>query len=216
MTVRFGDTDPRGRLRLDALARFLQDLGNDDFADAGLDPLSPWVARRSVVVSSRWPRLGERAPSATWCGGLGGRWAERRSTVGGVDIATLWIHVDRDGRPTRVPRWFLDVYGEAAGDRTVSSKLSLPAPPASAPRRPWTVRAADLDVLGHVNNTVTWALAEEVCAADGVEPGVAILEYVRPIAAGQQVDLVLQPGAAWLVSGDDVCAAASVEPLRPD
>src|SRR5438093_9581391 len=69
--VRFGDTDPGGRLRLDALARMLQDAGNDDFAAAGLDPLSPWVARRTAVDAGPWPALGERLTLATWCGGLG-------------------------------------------------------------------------------------------------------------------------------------------------
>ena len=76
--VRLADADAAGRLRLDALARLLQDVGNDDFADAGLDPGSPWVARRSVVEADGWPRLGDRLSLVTWCGGLGGR-----STEGG-------------------------------------------------------------------------------------------------------------------------------------
>ena len=31
--VRLSDADPTGRLRLDACARYLQDVGNDDTAD---------------------------------------------------------------------------------------------------------------------------------------------------------------------------------------
>ena len=33
--VRLGDASPRGRLRLDACARYLQDIANDDSRDAG-------------------------------------------------------------------------------------------------------------------------------------------------------------------------------------
>ncbi|HEX8803492.1 MAG TPA: acyl-ACP thioesterase domain-containing protein, partial [Acidimicrobiales bacterium] len=85
--VRLADADRAGRLRLDACARYLQDIGNDDTADSGIDdPATSWVVRRAVVDVHRPPRWRERLELATWCGGLGGRWAERRlSLVGGPD-----------------------------------------------------------------------------------------------------------------------------------
>lgn len=101
--MRLGDADRHGRLRLDALARLLQDVGNDDFADAGLDPGAPWVGRRTVVWSPSWPRLGERLTVTTFCGGLGSRWAERRSSLrdegGGsrVEVAALWVFLGAEG-----------------------------------------------------------------------------------------------------------------------
>ena len=64
--VRLGDVTPKVRLRLDALARFLQDVGNDDIADAGGDVEEPWVARRSTVVAPVWPRLGEVVTVNLW------------------------------------------------------------------------------------------------------------------------------------------------------
>lgn len=220
--VRLGDADPAGRLRLDALARTLQDLGNDDLADAGLDPSSPWLARRSVVVAERWPQLGEATDLATWCGGTGSRWAERRSSVrtatgAVVDVATLWVFVD-GGRPARLPQWFADTYGEACRGRTVSSRLTLPPPPEDAPARPWAIRAADLDVLGHVNNAATWAAVEEECARGGIVPRRATLEYHAPIEWGDDVELRserLDGGLRlWLVVDGATRAAAEVSP-RP-
>jgi acyl-ACP thioesterase len=212
--VRFSDADPSGRLRLDALARLLQDVGNDDFTDAGVDPLSPWVARRSVVVASAWPRLGEQVRASTWCGGLGGRWAERRTSMGSVEIATLWVHLDAAGRPARIPAWFRTIYGDAAEGREVSARLSLPAPPPGAMRRPWPQRAVDLDVFGHVNNTVTWAAVEEACALAGIVPGTATLEYVGAIDPGDEAELVIDRRSgivdAWLVVGEQVRAAARI------
>jgi acyl-ACP thioesterase len=182
--VRLGDADRHGRLRLDALARLLQDVGNDDFADAGLDPGSPWVARRTVVWSPSWPALGDRVGVTTFCSGLGSRWGERRSSLrseagGGIaEVASLWVFLGEDGeRPTRLPAWFVETYGEAAGGRTVAARLRHPAPPADARERPWPLRATDLDVLGHVNNAATWQAVEDEAARRDLVPVRAELEY---------------------------------------
>ena len=213
--VRLADADPSGRLRLDALNRLLQDVGTDDAADAGLDAALPWVARRSEVVAESWPLLGDRLHIATWCGGTGSRWAERRSSVttesgAQVDVATLWVHVDDAGRPTRLPERFTELYGEAAGGRTVTTRLSLPEPPAGADRRSWPARAVDLDLFGHVNNAVAWAPLEEV----GITPRHARLEWRGPLERHDALELVTAPvedgTGVWLVVGDDVRVAGLV------
>jgi acyl-ACP thioesterase len=222
--VRLADADATGRLRLDALARLLQDVGNDDFADAGLDPGSPWVARRSVVEAHGWPQLGDRLRLTTWCGGLGGRWGERRTSVvgeasGRVEVASLWVFLGDDGaRPTKLPDWFLETYGGAALGRTVKARLRLPAPPADGTDdRPWALRSTDLDVLGHVNNAATWAAVEDEGARRHVVPGRAELEYGSALEPGD--DVVLRSCAAdgggfslWLTVAGEVRAAAAVRP----
>ena len=82
--VRLADADPSGRLRLDSCARYLQDIGNDDTADSGIDDVAlTWVVRRAVIDVLRPPRWREWLDLATWCGGLGGRWAERRVEMRG-------------------------------------------------------------------------------------------------------------------------------------
>ena len=52
--VRLSDTGPDGVLRLDGLARYLQDVATDDWSDASLDPQGTWVVRRTVVRAWRW------------------------------------------------------------------------------------------------------------------------------------------------------------------
>ena len=47
--VRLGDVTPQGRLRLDAVVRYLQDIANDDAHDSGIDNPAAWVVRRTVV-----------------------------------------------------------------------------------------------------------------------------------------------------------------------
>ena len=210
--VRVADADDRGRLRLDAVARFVQDVGNDDVADAGLDPTEPWVIRRTHVVVDGWPRIGERLAVATWCGGTGSRWAERRvsfaSGSGTVDVASLVVHLDRTGRPARLPDWFDDTYAPAAQGRTLTSRLTLPLPPADAAARAWPLRATDLDVMGHVNNAIPWAALEDEWRRLDVLPTAATVEWPGSLEREDDVRLVSAAGGAWLVVDGAVRVAA--------
>ncbi len=191
--VRIGDADRHGRLRLDALARMLQDVGSDDMVDAGLVATEPFIARRSMVWAPVWPRLGDRMTFTTWCGGIGSRWAERRTSVrageGRMEVASLWVHVDSSGRPIRLPDWFKATYGESAAGRHVTARLSHPPPPFALSARPWLVRSTDLDVLGHVNNAATWAAVEDEAARRGCVPETTELEYHGALDEGEPVHL---------------------------
>jgi acyl-ACP thioesterase len=216
-TVRIADADPTGRLRLDAVARYVHDVGNADVADAGLDPNIPWVVRKSEVEVTAWPRLGERLAVSTWCGGTGSRWAERRvafeSESGRVDVATLVIHLDREtGRPAKLPAWFDDVYADAAQGRTLSTKLVLPGPPPGAASRPWPIRWTDLDVMGHVNNAIVWAAVEDEAHRQGVLPEVCTVEWGGAVEADDAVELVADGTGMWLCVGGAARVAADVRP----
>ncbi len=229
--VRLADADPTGRLRLDSCARYLQDIGNDDTADSGIDDdVVTWVVRRAVIDVHRPPRWREWVDQATWCGGLGGRWAERRNTMvgdggGRFEVSTLWIQVDvATMTPARLTQRFLDIYGEAAGGRRVSSRLWLGDPPVGAAAEPWPLRAVDIDLIGHVNNAAYWAAVEEQ-----IEPGTAfahallgrphraVIEYGPGIAAGASVELLVEETddhlSVWFTVADTVQAAATVIPL---
>jgi acyl-ACP thioesterase len=132
-----------------------------------------------------------------------------------LEVATLWVHVDGAGRPARLPAWFLRTYGEAAGGRTVSSRRRLGAPPPDAPGYPWQVRVADLDVLGHVNNAVLWAPVEEELARRSLSPTSVELEFVAPVLAGDQVQVVSSPASGqhfsmWQTVGGEVRVPAAV------
>jgi acyl-ACP thioesterase len=222
--VRLGDADPGGRARLDALARYLQDIARDDSAATGIDNAMGWVVRRTLMEIQSFPRLEEGLELATWCSGYGARWAERRTEIRGergalVDTATVWVHVDmRTGRPLRLPERFFEIWGEASGDRKVSARTSLSLTPLpGAAERPWTVRAGDLDILGHVNNAVHWAAVEEVLAGNAMARMRAELEHGVGIGPEHEVVLLASdaegPVESWLMA-DGVCAsAARVTPL---
>ncbi len=137
-----------GRLRFDAVARYVQDVSGDDTVDAGLDNVA-WVVRRTKVAVGRSPRFREQLTLCTFCSGLGRRWAERRVSVVGdqgaaIESVSLWIHLDADtGRPVPMPEAFHRQYDQAAAGRVVSTRLQHDAdPPADA-------RRATVDVAGH-------------------------------------------------------------------
>ena len=213
--VRLGDAAADGRLRLDAVARYLQDIANDDAREAIGADAAAWVVRRSTIVVHEWPRFQEPLTLTTFCGGTGGRWAERRTSISGsagghIEASSLWVHIDMaSGRPVPLPPTFLDVFGAACGGRKVSGRLSHPAPPEStAGGREWSFRATDYDVMGHVNNAAYWAVVEEVLPM--IAPGRYELEYRQPVEPHHPIDLVTGDDMVWMVSGGELHASARV------
>jgi acyl-ACP thioesterase len=81
--VRGTDVTPSGRLRFDALARYLQDAAEDDLADAGWDEPHGWLLRRCDVAVREYPGGGQQVGLSTFCSATGPRWAERTTTLSG-------------------------------------------------------------------------------------------------------------------------------------
>ena len=217
--VRLGDVTRRGRVRLDALASYLQDVAADDVDDAGL--VGAWVLRRLVLVLGEPPRFRDTVTLTTFCSGTGSRFAERRTTltVAGrvaVEAVALWVYVDDDGRPARLQDWFFDLYGEAASGRHVRSRLQHPPPATDATVRPWVLRVSDIDVLDHVNNAASWAAVEDELGRDhgGRELARAEMEYRQPVDLGEAIELrtsTHEDGlSCWLTHGDEVRTSARV------
>jgi acyl-ACP thioesterase len=217
-TVRLGDVDATGRLRLDAIARYLQDVAADDVAD--VDVPGPWVLRRLALIIERAPRFGDRVALTTWCSGSGSRWAERRTTISTptgarIETVALWVFVDRTtGRAARLDPRFFEHYGAAAAGRRVRARLEHPNPPPGLPARRFPLRVTDLDVLDHVNNAVFWIPVEEEVARVGARPHSAELECRGALDVGDPVDVVVTPDREsfqlWLLVGDEVRASARV------
>jgi acyl-ACP thioesterase len=207
--VRLGDVDPAGSLRLDALARLLQDVASDDWNDTGIGSEDVWVVRRTHVErvpGARWPRYLEPVELVTWCAGTGPAWAERRTDLrvagaASLRTAALWVPTDHEGRPRRMRESFFGAYGEAARARRVSSRIeSAPVDPA-ATRRPWALRRADLDMVGHVNNAAAWEAVTEV--VDAPVRSVTVTHH-GSLEGDDAVELVAASGRVWLCVGDEV------------
>jgi acyl-ACP thioesterase len=224
--IRSSDVTSSGRLRLDAFARYLQIVAEDDLADSGLLAPAIWLVRRCAVEIGRLPMMGERITLRTFCSGTGPRWAERTTTMTGTDgdllqARAVWVAVSpASGRPVALGEDFLRMYGEATQGRIVSARLSHPRPPAADDGRPWPLRAADFDTAGHVNNTIAWAAVEDLLAGEGPAgawlPGRAEVEYQRAILPGCQPRLASardeRQVLMWLLDGDRALVSARLTP----
>jgi acyl-ACP thioesterase len=220
--IRLADMDARGRLRLDAVARFLQDIAIDDVQETGWGmPEHLWFVRR-IRIDVRRPFLDDREVElTTWCSSVaaiaaGRRWSVTGNGGGRIEVDSVWIHLDRDAQPARIDDF--GVYAAAAGERRASTRLELPDPPADAVRRPWPLRAADVDLHGHVNNAVYWQAVEELLPSLGVDPRSPLraeLDYRQPVDLVETIELVTFPdgergAVAFVGEGDSARAVARV------
>src|SRR6266581_2584386 len=217
--VRNTDVTPAGRLRFDALARYLQEAAEDDLAEAGWAEPYAWLVRRVAIVVRGYPAYGELVTLRTFCSATGPRWAERTTTLAGpggddlIQARAVWVAVARaDGRPAPLGEMFYRLYGPAAQGRTVSARLSHPGPPERYAARTWPFRASDFDTAGHVNNAIHWAAVEDILAGLDWLPATAEFEYHRPVLPGIDPQLVTScaPGqlSAWLLTGTQRLASA--------
>ena len=195
--IRLSDMDETGRLRLDAVARFLQDAATDDVEETGWGvPEHLWVIR-AVRIEVLDPLIEDRAVDVvTWGSSFsalaaGRRWSLAGDAGGSIEVDSTWIHLDRNARPARIGEGF-DDYAAAAGGKIAATRLTL-SPPSDGTRTAWPLRSTDVDLMGHMNNAAYWTAVEHRLSQRGVDlrrPLSARLEYRHPIDLGEAVELV--------------------------
>ncbi len=222
--VHLAEGTPKGRIRLDSLARMLQDVSDEDTTDAGFPPSAPWVVRRADLAVHEFPTFRDQVTVTTWCSGIGGRWAERRVRVvgdegGRVEAAVLWVHLDERGRPARLPAAFHELYDEPAGGRKVRARLhhdSAPAADGVDERFAFPLRFTDFDLMGHVNNAVSWEPVEEALSrrTELRAPMRVSVEHPASIEPGEDPEVLVREVEGgfdlWIVVDDRTCSTAQV------
>jgi acyl-ACP thioesterase len=204
-----------GRVRLDAIARWLQEVAYHDLLDAGFEQAGVWVVRRSRLRVETFPRFGEHVTVSTFCSGLGRFSAERRTSIRGesaaVEAVALWIWLDAESlRPARFEPRFVEIYRQSADGRGANVRLRHSDPPADAVRRPFAFRATDIDIAGHINNSHYWAVLEEELAGAAPEGIDAEIEYREPAEPGDA--LVLRDGSTrWVTTAAGEVQASIVQ-----
>ena len=223
--IRLSERGPDGRLRLDAIACYLQDVASDDVDETGWGaPEHLWVVRSIRIDVVAPPVEDDRVELTTWSSGRASIAAARRMSLAGdrggrVELDSVWVHLGRDAKPARIENF--DIYAESAGDRVVSTRLELRTPGPAATRAAWPLRTTDVDVLGHVNNAAYWSAVEHRLSGAGIDPRGpfrARLDYRHPLDLGDRVELLEDVGAgtlalAFTVDGQPR-AVALVEQLR--
>ena len=203
--VRLGDVTPKGRLRLDATARYLQDIANDDAVDGNYPDIHGWVVRRTEMWVYQFPTYMTDIALTTWCGGYGSHWAERRTHIvspdgAHIETAALWVHVNMQTlKPEPLPEGFIPLIAESSGGRKVRSNFvvgkSLPAITEHDPAvSDWQLRFADMDAVGHMNNAAYWIATEEYLSKHNTlrAPLHVVVEHHHAIEPGNTVSIVTQ------------------------
>ncbi len=171
--VRVGDADSCGFLKLPSLLGMMQEIAKDhaEALEIGASVLAPqglgWALSKLQLEISRLPNCGERVFIKTWASTRSKIHTEREFLIFddlGDKIASarsMWILFDlkkrRIERLVKLPNWMRDE--EFANDFTFS-EISK-APSADSPFvSNFGVRKDDIDMNGHVNNSIylTWAL----------------------------------------------------------
>ena len=88
--------------------------------------------------------------------------------------------------------------------------------PPDATVRPWLIRVADLDVLGHMNNAAHWAAVEEALDRP---TGAMRAELEHGVSIGRHDDVSLHVRTngdrveTWLTTEGSMASVARVSPL---
>lgn len=204
--VRLGDVTPKGRLRLDAVARYLQDIATDDALDGKYDDPHGWVVRRTEMWVHHFPKYLDDLKLTTWCGGVGSHWAERRTRieiVGGgepvaIEAAALWVRVDLQTlKPLQLSERFRELIGVSAAGRKVSARLlvgrDVPDSAEAGAHFSQPLRFTDFDAVGHLNNAVYWEPLEEYLALHRHRraPLHATVEHHRSVEPGAKLTVAV-------------------------
>ncbi|WP_461166006.1 acyl-[acyl-carrier-protein] thioesterase [Tsukamurella serpentis] len=220
------------RLKFDGVARYLQDAGQDHLRHVDYEDVHPyWVVRRTVIDVLEGGEQPDILTLERWGSKMGSRWCTARVDIDGrkgtrVQTEAFWINFNIDTlTPSRLSDTFLSIFGASAEPGVLRWKQWLdPAPHPDAVEIPFLLRAADLDVIGHVNNAVYWSALEEALATEPdlrerlplrgiVEHNSGLqLEDAPRLLAHRDNDILY----AWLVAGDRTAVAMSVQALPED
>ncbi len=233
--VRAGDVDPYNRVRLDAVARYLQDAAWEEMQSSFFHRTDPvWVVRRTVVDVVRpilWP---DRVELRRWCSAMSTRWTNMRVRItsergGLIETEGFWINLNEStNMPTRISDEGL-AYLAASTDETRlrwRPWLTDAIPPESDTDLPFPVRATDIDQYNHVNNAMYWQAVEHYLIDHPklvAGPHRAVIEYIAPVLARQHIsvrsrfesgDHTGDPALRlWFVVGGATTTAVRIGPL---
>ncbi|TSD95074.1 hypothetical protein FOS14_18970 [Skermania sp. ID1734] len=236
--VRAGDVDPDNRLRLDGVARYLQDIAWENLQATFFAHTDPyWIVRRTVIDVIRPVRFPDRVNLRRWCSGMSTRWTNMRVRVesesgGLIESEGFWINISEStGLPTRISDDGLTYLAQMTGEHRLRWRqwLNDPPPPESESDHQFHLRATDIDAFNHVNNSSYWHAVED-CLVDSpkllTRPHRAVIEHHSPILAREQVMVRsrVEPTGPqgdptlrlWFVVGGDVRAAARVSSLATE
>lgn len=201
--LRVADIDRVGRLRLDAAARHIQDIGQDHLRQLGFEETHPlWIVRRTVVDLIRPIEFQDVLRLRRWCSGTSNRWCEMRVRIDGrkgglVESEAFWININRETQgPARIADDFLAGLRRTTDvDRLRWKAYLKPGLRETADQvREFGVRVTDIDLFDHMNNSVYWSVVEDYLASVPElldRPIRVAIEHEQPVALGDKLEILV-------------------------
>jgi acyl-ACP thioesterase len=222
-----GDIDDQLHLRLDGVARYIQEVGAENLADTGEAEAHPhWIVNRTVIdviEPIKWP---SEVTFSRWCSALSIRWCTMRvdlvgSEGGRIETEGFWIAINADTlTPSRVSDTLTAKFASTTTEHRLKWRKWLDNPDVVDTVMPFALRRTDIDFFQHVTNASYWHAIHEVIAEhpDVCEaPYRAVVEYRKPIKFGEAVDIQSKRTGdevhIALAVGDDIRAAALLRKL---
>jgi acyl-ACP thioesterase len=225
--VATGDIDDELHLRLDGVARYIQEVGAENLADTGEAEAHPhWIVNRTVIdviEPIKWP---SDVTFSRWCSALSLRWCTMRvdlvgSEGGRIETEGFWIAINADTlTPSRVSDTLTEKFASTTTEHRLKWRKWLDDPDVVDTVTPFALRRTDIDFFQHVTNAAYWHAIHEVIAEHRdvcTAPYRAVVEYRKPIRFGEAVTIQSKRSGdevhVALAVGDDVRAAALLRKL---
>jgi len=201
--LRAGDVDRLGRLRLDGVVRYMQDMGQDHLREKGYDDVHPlWIVRRSMVDMIGPIEFKDTLRLRRWCSGASNRWCEMRVRIEGrrgglIESEAFWINFNRETQgPARIADDFMGALLCTTEVNRLRWKAYMKAGSREDADEIWEfpIRVSDIDLFDHVNNSVYWKVVEEYL---GPYPELqeaplrVTIEHDAPIAYGDRLEVLV-------------------------
>lgn len=160
-TARYDEGDCYGHLTPTAFLRYTQDIAALDAEDIQLPADGYWIIKRTVINFAAPVQMHTRLEMQTYGMSFSRITAQRgyEARIAGasqdepvITARSLWVYVDKRGRPTRMPAGTAEIW---LPDGSVAPQPE-PAFPALPEREPElaeaVVRFSDVDLMRHMNN----------------------------------------------------------------
>jgi acyl-ACP thioesterase len=200
--LRVADIDREGRLRFDAAARHIQDVGQDHLRELGFEETHPlWIVRRTVIDLIRPIEFQDMLRLRRWCSGTSNRWCEMRVRIDGrkgglMESEAFWININRDTQgPARIADDFIAGLRRTTDVDRLRWKayLTVGSRDDALEIHEYPVRVTDIDLFDHVNNSVYWSVIEDHLASHPAmlkAPLRVAIEHDAPIALGDKLEII--------------------------
>jgi acyl-ACP thioesterase len=229
--VATGDIGADLTLRLDGVARYIQEVGAENLVDAGEAEEHPhWLVQRTVIDVIEPVEFPNELSFSRWCSALSSRWCTMRvdlvgSDGGRIETEGFWIAINaKTLTPQRVSDTLIERFASTTDVHRLRWSPWLENLADVDESAPFALRRTDIDLFEHVTNTAYWHAVHEVMAAAPevcTPPYRAVVEYRKPIKYGENVTIAWARNGPEPVTdvqialcvGDEVRAAALLRKL---